>query len=204
MLFMMLVGIHVYVCATASVPIAVAMMAKGITPGAALVFLITGPATNAAAITTLWRVLGRRSAIAYMTAVAVVALASGMALDYLFSVVPHEYDHIPHEMLPYWLKAGSAALLAAVLGQAFFRRHHGHAEAHAAGREFEIHGMKCSQCENTVLRVLKELEGVDEAEVSLADRTAVVKGKASCSEIIKAIESVGYKAEEKGHNHSHD
>ena len=57
---MMLLGLPLYVCATASVPIAAALIAKGVSPGAALVFLMTGPATNAAAIATVWRVLGRR------------------------------------------------------------------------------------------------------------------------------------------------
>ncbi|MBN2302620.1 MAG: SO_0444 family Cu/Zn efflux transporter, partial [Lentisphaerae bacterium] len=53
MLVMMLLGLPMYVCATASIPIAVAMMAKGVTPGAALVFLMTGPATNAASLSTV-------------------------------------------------------------------------------------------------------------------------------------------------------
>jgi len=203
MLFMMLVGIPVYVCATASVPIAVVMMSKGITPGAALVFLITGPATNAAAITTLWRVLGRRSAFAYMAAVALVALGSGLALDYLFAIAPIGTEHVPHEMLPDWFKIAAAAVLTVVLGQAFFKKHHSHAEEHG-GREFEVSGMTCSHCAATVERAIKEISGVDEVSVSLDTGTASVKGSASCSDIIGAIESVGYKAEEKGHNHSHD
>ena len=70
MLMMMVIGIPLYVCATGSVPVAVAMMAKGISPGAALVFLMTGPATNAAAITTLWKVLGRKTAVIYLAVVA--------------------------------------------------------------------------------------------------------------------------------------
>ncbi len=204
MIFMMLVGIPVYVCATASVPIAVVMMAKGITPGAALVFLITGPATNAAAITTLWKVLGRRSALAYMASVALVALGSGLALDYLFTVVPLGAEHVPHHMLPPALKVLTGIILAVVLGQAFFRSRHGHAEHGHGGREFSVKGMTCSHCQQTVTRVISELEGVKEASVSLDKGTATVKGEASCADIIKAIESVGYSAEEKGHDHSHD
>jgi uncharacterized membrane protein YraQ (UPF0718 family)/copper chaperone CopZ len=203
MVFMMLVGIPVYVCATASVPIAVVMMAKGITPGAALVFLITGPATNAAAITTLWKVLGRRSALAYMASVALVALGSGLALDYLFTVVPLGAEHVPHHMLPQGVKVCTGIILAVVLGQAFFKPHHSHAAHEQSGREFAVKGMKCSHCAQTVTRIIRVLEGVDEASVSLDTGTATVKGTAPCADIIKAIESVGYGAEEKGHDHSH-
>ena len=124
MFFMMLLGIPVYVCATASVPIAVAMMAKGISPGAALVFLVTGPATNAAAIAALWKILGSRSAIAYLLSVAGVALVSGIVLDYLFGVVELGSGHVAHEMLPHWLKTVSAVVVFFVLGQAFFKVKH--------------------------------------------------------------------------------
>ena len=84
MLLMMLVGIPIYVCSTASIPIAVGFMHMGASPGAALVFLITGPATNAAAISVIWKVLGRRTAIIYIITVALGALLSGLCLDAIF------------------------------------------------------------------------------------------------------------------------
>ncbi|MHC4643577.1 MAG: SO_0444 family Cu/Zn efflux transporter, partial [Planctomycetota bacterium] len=66
MVVMMFLGIPVYVCATASVPVAAALILKGLTPGAALVFLMTGPATNAASFITIWKVLGKVTAITYL------------------------------------------------------------------------------------------------------------------------------------------
>ena len=69
MLVMMLLGVPVYVCATASVPIAAALIAKGVSPGAALAFLMTGPATNAATIVTVWKVMGVRTGIAYLVTI---------------------------------------------------------------------------------------------------------------------------------------
>lgn len=83
MLVMMVVSIPVYVCATASVPIAAAMMMKGLSPGAALVFLIAGPATNAAALATLWKILGRRSVLIYLATVAVTSLVCGAIINAL-------------------------------------------------------------------------------------------------------------------------
>ncbi len=117
MLLMMVVGIPIYVCATGSVPVAAALIAKGVCPGAALVFLMTGPATNSATIATVWKILGRRAAIAYLAVVALTALASGMLLDAAF-----EWSGLPSaagagSMLPAWLRHGSAVLLLALLAR---------------------------------------------------------------------------------------
>ncbi len=81
MLVMMLFGIPLYVCATASVPIATVLIAKGVSPGAAFVFLMTGPATNAAAIAIVWNLIGRRSTLIYLGTLMVSALAFGLILD---------------------------------------------------------------------------------------------------------------------------
>jgi uncharacterized protein len=78
---MMVLGIPLYVCATASVPLAVGFLHAGVSPGAVLVFLIVGPATNAATIATLWRIIGNRSAIIYLLVVAISAVGAGLALD---------------------------------------------------------------------------------------------------------------------------
>lgn len=83
MLVMLAVSIPVYVCASASVPIAAAMILKGLSPGAALVFLIAGPATNAATITTLWKTLGRRSVAIYILTVGSAAIVCGLLMDAL-------------------------------------------------------------------------------------------------------------------------
>jgi len=123
MLVMMALGIPVYVCATASIPVAAAMMLKGITPGAALVFLMTGPATNAAAIAALWKVLGRRTTVIYLVVVALTALAAGLCLDYLFNVTRASVGQIESWMLPQWVKTSSAIVLLAVLGTAIFSHH---------------------------------------------------------------------------------
>lgn len=115
MLIMMLMGIPLYVCATASVPIAVAMIAKGISPGAALVFLMTGPVTNAAAIATIWKVLGKRTAIVYLITVAICALAAGFLLDHTFTVLHASPEHAGHGFFPEIFKTISATGLIAVL-----------------------------------------------------------------------------------------
>jgi uncharacterized membrane protein YraQ (UPF0718 family) len=83
----MIAGIPLYVCATASVPIAAGLMFAGVSPGAALAFLIAGPATNAAMLTTIWKLLGRRAAVLYLATVAIGAMVCGLTLNWLFTVV---------------------------------------------------------------------------------------------------------------------
>jgi uncharacterized membrane protein YraQ (UPF0718 family)/regulator of protease activity HflC (stomatin/prohibitin superfamily) len=81
MVLMLAVGIPLYMCASASTPVAAALMAKGVSPGAALVFLLAGPATNVATILLLASAFGRRFVKVYLAAVALGALACGLALD---------------------------------------------------------------------------------------------------------------------------
>jgi uncharacterized membrane protein YraQ (UPF0718 family) len=122
MVVMMFLGIPIYVCATASIPVAAALILKGLTPGAALVFLITGPATNAAAFTTIWKALGGRTAIVYLFTVAVSALGAGILLDIIFpDLGPSVRTHL-HQMEPSIFGHMSAVVLLAVLGFAIFSK----------------------------------------------------------------------------------
>ncbi len=81
MLLMLLIGIPLYVCSSASVPLALAFIKAGISPGAAMVFLITGPATNAATLTTLWQIIGRRQLAVFLAVLAACALIAGYVVD---------------------------------------------------------------------------------------------------------------------------
>lgn len=83
-LFMLLVGIPLYICATASTPLAASLIAKGMSPGTAFVFLLAGPATNVATITMVARFLGKRSAVLYVGAISLCALAAGVTLDWFY------------------------------------------------------------------------------------------------------------------------
>jgi hypothetical protein len=85
MLVMLLVGIPLYVCATASTPIVAALALKGLSPGAALVFLLAGPATNVATILIVARIMGKPVAAVYVLVIAVVSLALGILVNALYA-----------------------------------------------------------------------------------------------------------------------
>ncbi|MDH3981704.1 MAG: permease, partial [Kiritimatiellaceae bacterium] len=82
MLAMLVIGIPLYVCSSASVPIALAFIKAGISPGAALVFLITGPATNAATLTTLWQIIGKKQLVVFLSVLSGCALLAGILMNY--------------------------------------------------------------------------------------------------------------------------
>jgi len=118
-LLLMLAGVPVYVCATASVPIAAGFIHMGASPGAALAFLIAGPATNAAAFTTVWKILGRRTAILYLVTIAVSAIVCGLLLNRLIpstETILHRIGSEEHTMAQGgWFYHIAAIVLLAVL-----------------------------------------------------------------------------------------
>ena len=85
MLLMLIVGIPLYICATASTPIAAALILKGVSPGAALVFLLAGPATNMASLTVLVGTLGRRATVIYLSSIAVCSVLFGLMVDQIYA-----------------------------------------------------------------------------------------------------------------------
>jgi hypothetical protein len=87
MLLLLAVGIPLYICATASTPIAAALILKGVSPGAALVFLLAGPATNMASITVLLGTMGKRATAIYLAAIAVCSVLLGLAVDHVYAVL---------------------------------------------------------------------------------------------------------------------
>lgn len=84
-LLMMLVATPVYICASAATPIAAALILKGLDPGAALVLLLVGPATNVTTVLVVYRFLGRGVLAVYLAGVAACALAFGAAVNALYA-----------------------------------------------------------------------------------------------------------------------
>ena len=81
MFIMLAIGIPLYVCSSGSVPIALAFIKAGIAPGAVLIFLITGPATNAATLTTLWKIIGKKQLVVFLITLSLCALAAGFIMN---------------------------------------------------------------------------------------------------------------------------
>ena len=122
---MVLISIPMYICATASTPIAAGLLMSGISPGAVLVFMLAGPATNIATIGVVRKELGKRALWAYLAGVIGTALVFGLLTDYLvaqfgFSVVPLSEVH--QELLPAWLTIGSGLLLGGLMLNVYLKK----------------------------------------------------------------------------------
>jgi len=123
MLVMLIVGIPLYVCATASTPIVAALALKGLSPGAALVFLLAGPATNIATIMIVATLLGRRIALVYVGVIAVAALVFGMATDALYGILSRDLTGwiTPHShTTAAWIAPTAAVVLLGCIVRARF------------------------------------------------------------------------------------
>ena len=114
MLIMLAMGMPLYICATASTPIAAALILKGISPGAALVFLLVGPATNVTSLTVLFGLLGKKATGIYFVTIACVAVLFGLTLDQIylsFDLSPQAMMGKASEVVPEWMKLAGAFML---------------------------------------------------------------------------------------------
>ncbi len=124
MLLMLAVGIPMYICATASTPVAAALILKGVSPGAALVFLLVGPATNITSLSVLFGLLGKRATAIYLVTLAVFAVFSGLMLDQVyngFGISARAIIGQAGEVLPYWVQLTGALLIIGLSVRPFLR-----------------------------------------------------------------------------------
>jgi len=125
LLVMLVVGIPLYICASASTPIAAALVLKGISPGAALVFLLAGPATNAATITVFLHYWGRRATAVYLATIACCSLVLGWLVDRLYAATGADISHWvnrPGAAGHLWGTLSALVLLALILKAAWPKR----------------------------------------------------------------------------------
>lgn len=114
MVVVILVSIPMYICATASTPIAAGLLMAGVSPGAVLVFMLAGPATNIATLGVVATELGKRAVSAYLTGVIGVAIAFGFLTDYLveqFGFTVNPAHAMEHELMPSWLTQSLGIIL---------------------------------------------------------------------------------------------
>lgn len=210
MLIVLLIACPMYVCATGSIPVAAALMLKGLSSGAALVFLMAGPATNMASIMVLGKTLGRRSLMAYLLTIIVGAIAFGTIVDAFlpaewFATVSHHAYHSAccHTEATPWWKVVCTVVFAILLVRALALRYikGGASAAEPAAPEvrvtmLKVEGMMCNHCRAHVLDALTAVEGAQNVEVDLASGMARVEGDADVAALIAAVEKCGYRCQE--------
>jgi copper chaperone CopZ len=167
---------------------------------------MTGPATNMASISTIWKIMGKRTTVVYLLSIAATSVLSGILLDIIYRLggfeagilMAHEHGSAAYG----YLKDASAVVLLLLLGTGAFRRTTISSGAPAKVDEetemstIHIKGMTCSHCAESVAKALRSVPGVVSVKVNLEGGTAEVEGKKLDDKILhKAVEGLGYTVE---------
>lgn len=198
MLAVVAVAVPMYVCATGSIPIALSLMAKGLSPGIAFVMLMAGPAANFASIMILGRTLGRRATAVYVGSVVVTAIAFGLAIDLLlpaswFAVGNAATAACHSHAFGIFDTACSALLVGLLIYAAIKNRKHNHQTTTSTmTTTYKIEGMACPHCKATVEKAIRGLDGVENVDVDLAKGTATVDGTATPEAVAEAVRLAGF------------
>jgi uncharacterized membrane protein YraQ (UPF0718 family)/copper chaperone CopZ len=219
MIVMALVGIPLYICATASVPFVAVLLGAGLSPGAALVFLMCGPATNSAAIVMLWKMLGPRTVCVYLASIVFTSFSCGFLLDAYFAAaggVPTLDVLHHHDLVSVWHIAGAVGLVlivAEALWQNYRAKHSGTSEisedavamasVNGTGttapvtHRLRVLGMTCEHCASHVRQAAESVAGIETARVNLQQKVLTVTGSQyDSAALIQAVAQAGYEARE--------
>lgn len=199
MIIMLIVSIPLYICATASVPLAAVLILKGLSPGAALVLLMAGPATNAATITLIGKVMGKKTLLIYLSTIILGSFIFGFIIDY---ILPAKWFYINsnigshNHILPYWLQISSGILLILLmiynLAKKYFIKKT-KTNNNMSANKIEVKGMSCNHCKNNVETNLKKLDFVKNVNIDLQQNKVEIEGENINYKIIEdTINGLGY------------
>ncbi len=200
MIAVVLVAVPMYVCATGSIPIAMSLILKGLSPGTAFVLLMAGPAANFASFTLISREMGKKAAWIYLTAIVVGAILFGLAIDYLMPkqwfALDQQASNCCHAASLSPLAMASTIILLVLLIVAFARRLTSRTKINSEmTTTYKIKGMNCSHCQATVAKAIGSVAGVEEVDVDLKSGIATVGGEHNADELKSAVRGAGFDVE---------
>lgn len=198
MIAVLVIAIPMYVCATGSIPIAMSLVLKGLSPGTALVLLMAGPAANFASFTLISREMGRRAAVTYLLAIVIGSISFGLAIDYLlpsgwFAIKGmHEACHGGLHSFNLFPSICSALLVALLLYTFIKRNIQTNNITSDMTKEYIIKGMNCPHCQASVTKSISAVNGVQQVNVELSTGKATVEGEHNPDELIAAVRNAGF------------
>jgi hypothetical protein len=197
MLLVLFVSTPLYVCATASVPIAAALVTGGLPPAAALVFLMAGPATNVTTIGAIYGRFGWKTAGVYLSTIVLGSMFFAWMFDWLLTADVTAHSGHAHDHQNWWSVASALILLAMIASFAWrdmlrWWRKHAVKSSDAAKIEISIQGMTCGGCVDRLESAIKKSEGVESVSVELKSGIATILGQPHLDEVKRLIKSLGF------------
>ncbi len=199
MLVIFVIAVPMYICSTGSIPVAAALMMKGLSPGAALVMLMAGPAVNMASILVVNKTMGRRFTSIYLLTIVGFAVGFGLLLNAsgieLYTAASHEVCCTMASSLPSLYKIVCAVLLTLLITFALMMKFFSKFTNKTLAPDtvvYRVEDMHCSHCEAAVVRAVESVPGVKKAKASSSANTLTVEGSASEEDVRKAVEGIGY------------
>ena len=205
MLVILVIAVPMYICSTGSIPVAAALMMKGLSPGAALVMLMAGPAVNLASILVVNKAMGRRFTSVYLMTIVGFAVLFGLLLNAagssLFAlhsslVAPHGDCCMSTSAQPSPFKLVCATVLTLLiifaLMMKLFSKFTAKKPLDPDVTVYRVEDMHCSHCEAAVVRAVEEVAGVEKAKASASANTLTIKGSATEEAVRAAVEGIGY------------
>lgn len=204
MLVILVIAVPMYICSTGSIPVAAALLMKGLTPGAALVMLMAGPAVNLASILVIHKSLGRRFTSVYLLTIVGFSVIFGLLLNVsglqLFTAASQDAC-CAVSALPSPFKLVCATILTLLIIHALMMKFFSRFTKKAVAPDavvYRVEDMHCSHCEAAVVRAVERVEGVESAKASASANTLTVRGSASEEAVRAAVEGIGYTFKVKG------
>lgn len=204
MFLIVVAAVPFYVCATGSVPIAAGLIHLGASPGVAFAFLVAGPASNAASLTVVGSLLGRRVLVIYLATVVASAVGGGLLLDQLLRVVPSRWSdaaaacaqHAEGVSMATHLWALALLMVIALAYLLPRLKTGGGAPPVGSLWQWQVGGMRCSHCAASIQRCVSELTGVESVEVRWEQGTLTVRGCEVATGAVEAtVRQLGYSVE---------
>ena len=185
MLVILIIAVPMYICSTGSIPVAAALIMKGLSPGAALVMLMAGPAVNLASILVVHKSMGRRFTSIYLMTIVGFSVLFGLLLN----ATGLTFEHLPLKII---CATVLTLLIIFALMMKFFSKFTTKKPLDPDVTVYRVEDMHCSHCEAAVVRAVEEVPGVEKAKASASANTLTIKGPATEEAIRTAVEGIGY------------
>ena len=208
MLIIALTSIPIYVCATASVPIAMTLISKGLDPGAAFVFLMAGPATNAATISVIMNSLGKKMIYVYIAVIFISSIFFGTLIN-----IFRDYFEFPttlnsmHSHNSLWNLFADISVILMILITLYSiinsiikpAKKKVTTNEKVADLSLIVKGMTCNHCKETATEAIQSCEGIEKVVIDLETGNTLIYGQSiNEKKIIESINSVGFSVSKLG------